>query len=557
MPTRRSRDDYANHPTDLHDSDKHDSEAFVEKELELLKHAEAIAERKQGEKQAQAPEVRTIIQLLEDFLRRKKLICYGGTAINNILPAYDQFYEKDAEIPDYDFYSPNAVHDAKELADEYAAAGYLDVQAKAGVHHGTYKVFVNFIPVADVTLLDKRIMSQMLPEAIEREGILYAPPNFLRMNVYLELSQPAGDVARWEKIYKRLQLINKHFPMLKAAERRKCGTVNFLREMSHKSLLNVERLYLTVRNTLIEQGVVFIGGYATSLYSRYMPANKQRQLKNVPDFDVLSTDYEACATALKKALVEAGLTGVKLKHVANVGEIMPAHYQVLVGSNHDIVCMIFATSGCRSYNVITLDKQKVKVASIETLLYFLLAYTYVDLNYYNSDTIMCMASYIFDVQYHNRLEQKGLLKRFSLSCYGKQETKATIFAEKGVKAKELTRGTPAWEDWFLNYNPVAKKRRTKKAQKVIQAPPEAAPLMRTPTPSASVHLSTPRHARTGTRRRRPPFSRRFVSRPAIDRERWSYDATIPPPPPTYRPTRKRRNKKRRTSYLNKWAKLFF
>ena len=67
---------------------------FVEKELELLKQAEAVAERKQGEKQAQAPEVRIIIRILEDFLRDKKLICYGGTAINNILPTYDQFYEK-------------------------------------------------------------------------------------------------------------------------------------------------------------------------------------------------------------------------------------------------------------------------------------------------------------------------------------------------------------------------------------------------------------------------------------------------------------------------------
>ncbi len=34
-------------------------------------------------------------------------------------------------------------------------------------------------------------------------GIRYAPPNFLRMNMYLELSRPAGDVSRWEKVFKR------------------------------------------------------------------------------------------------------------------------------------------------------------------------------------------------------------------------------------------------------------------------------------------------------------------------------------------------------------------
>ena len=35
------------------------------------------------------------------------------------LPLEDQFYDKDIEIPDYDFYSPNALDDAKELADIY------------------------------------------------------------------------------------------------------------------------------------------------------------------------------------------------------------------------------------------------------------------------------------------------------------------------------------------------------------------------------------------------------------------------------------------------------
>jgi hypothetical protein len=39
-----------------------------------------------------------MIKIVEDFIIRKKLICYGGTAINNILPERDQFYNK-GEIP--------------------------------------------------------------------------------------------------------------------------------------------------------------------------------------------------------------------------------------------------------------------------------------------------------------------------------------------------------------------------------------------------------------------------------------------------------------------------
>ena len=42
---------------------------------------------------------------------------------------------------------------------------------------------------------------------------MYAPPNFLRMSMYLELSRPEGDVSRWEKVLKRLILLNKHYPL--------------------------------------------------------------------------------------------------------------------------------------------------------------------------------------------------------------------------------------------------------------------------------------------------------------------------------------------------------
>ena len=126
-----------------------------EKEVEILRNAIDIAEKRKGRQTVSDPDVKKIISMLEDFLKKKKLVCYGGTAINNILPLDDQFYDKNIEIPDYDFYSPNALDDAKELADIYYNAGFQEVEAKAGVHHGTYKVYVNFIPVADITYLDK------------------------------------------------------------------------------------------------------------------------------------------------------------------------------------------------------------------------------------------------------------------------------------------------------------------------------------------------------------------------------------------------------------------
>jgi hypothetical protein len=212
------------------------SKSFEECELTILREAVDKAEEQQGRSVVNNPEIKRIITIVENFIRKKKLICYGGTAINNILPKEAQFYNKEVEIPDYDFFSTNALEDAKELADIYAKEGFVEVEAKSGQHKGTFKVFVNFIPTADVTHLSKDIFSALKKDAIKINGLYYAPPNFLRMSMFLELSRPAGDISRWEKVLKRLTLLNKYYP-LKGHE---CSKINIQREISNKQLKNKE-----------------------------------------------------------------------------------------------------------------------------------------------------------------------------------------------------------------------------------------------------------------------------------------------------------------------------
>ena len=72
-------------------------------ELTIMKHAIDANELNSKLKTVNNPEIIKIVSILESFLKRKKLICYGGTAINNILPKKLQFYDKLTEIPDYDF----------------------------------------------------------------------------------------------------------------------------------------------------------------------------------------------------------------------------------------------------------------------------------------------------------------------------------------------------------------------------------------------------------------------------------------------------------------------
>ena len=280
--------------------------SFEEKELAILRDAVDKAEDMTGRKLVHSEDIQKIIRIVESFIRKNKLVCYGGTAINNILPAADQFYNKDVEIPDYDFFSPKALEHAKALADLYASQGYIDVQAKSGVHHGTFKVYVNFIPVADITVLPLELFKSIQTDGVSVNGIKNAPPDYLRMAMYLELSRPKGDVSRWEKVLKRLTLLNKNYPMKNPL----CDKIEFMRSFEG-SKDDAVAIYNVVKDSAIDQGLVFFGGYASKMYSRYMPSNYKEKFNNSnPDFDILSDDPMMSATIIKERLQDEGFHNI-------------------------------------------------------------------------------------------------------------------------------------------------------------------------------------------------------------------------------------------------------
>jgi hypothetical protein len=181
----------------------------------------------------------------------------------------------------------------------------------------------------------------------------------------------------------------------------------------------------------------------------------RNQLEKIADFDVLSNDPETTADIVKERLKDVGIKNVKIIKREPVGEIIPVHYEIRVGN--DTIAFIYKPIACHSYNVINIGSQKVKIATIDTMLSFYLAFLYTDRPYYNQflERILCMSKFLFDVQQKNRLEQKGLLRRFSITCYGHQESVEEIRAHKAEKYKELKQkgNKEEFQEWFLNYKP--------------------------------------------------------------------------------------------------------
>ena len=565
--------------------EKDDTITYDDKELEILRKAVDVVEARKGKETMRDPEVKKIIETVEHFIADKKLVCYGGTAINNILPEDAQFYDKDIELPDYDFYSDKALEHAKELADIYYKAGYEDVEAKAGVHFGTYKVFVNFTGIADITQMEPELFKAISKESVIKNEIRYAPPNFLRMAMYLELSRPDGDVSRWEKVQKRLVLLNKHYPLKgydcdkiqfqrgfeevsgdqagiideskshstalsnttksKSESKSRSATASMKKKHYHRGgrvesketksksesasrstnnsgspsqsmsksrsksrsksqsrsqspsktiashslsaktktktstttseeskteytvdvarlsyeterelLLNQTDVYNIVRNVFIKHKVVFFGGYANILYSRYMHKHQRRLIQKIPDFDVLSEEPRIVCEDIVSELILHNYKKVKYVKHKGVGEVISEHFDIRIGE--EVVAFVYKPLACHSYNTLRIENENIRIATIDTMLSFYLAFIYANRPYYDQNRIVCMSQFLFDVQQQNRLKQTGLLKRFSIDCYGKQDTLETMRFEKTTKFEELKnkKDSKEYEQWFLRYIPL-------------------------------------------------------------------------------------------------------
>jgi len=176
---------------------------------------------------------------------------------------------------------------------------------------------------------------------------------------------------------------------------------------------------------------------------------------------------EKTAEILKERLRDEGYKHIKIIKKPGVGELLSVHYEIKI--DKETVAFIYEPIGCQSYNTIRVGNRDVRVATIDTMLMFYLAFTYANRPYYDNDRIICMAEYLFKIQQKNRLQQKGLLRRFSINCYGKQETIEDMRNEKNEKFKELknNKDSREYQERFLKYsvdntdNASAKKKKKK------------------------------------------------------------------------------------------------
>jgi len=375
-----------------------------------------------------------LFNIINHYISHNKLICYGGMAINNIIPERSERFYDEIDIPDYDCFSKNAIKDAKELS-QIIRKNYENVEVKSAMFKGTYKIFVNFIPIVDFTQVEDNLFDSIKQSSLKLNDILYASPNYLRMNIHLELSRPLGDVSRWNKIYQRLELLNKYHPFIYT-----------------KNILKIPVQYPEY-NKLTEmcKKWVILGEYAMKYFklsSKYKSnsnifvlAESLQEIKQSLDEHKFKYTYESYSNKFINNFYEFKFKGDDAK------------------DKEESLLYVFITNSCQSYNEIKENGFTVKVANIDTILMIYYALTFIKPPNLNINNL-----FVYCYLLQNIKENKSKIhKRFSLPCIGHQSTFEDLRRERddAYKTYKKNHSKKIYNDYFFRYIP-------KKTKKIVQ-----------------------------------------------------------------------------------------
>jgi len=390
----------------------------------------AIQSKTQRDREIAFGKYIAMYNVTKDFLKEKGLLLYGGLAVNLSLPKEQRFYDI-YELPDYDFFSPQARKDAIELADKYYTLGYKYVEVKPGIHFETYKVYVDFMPVADITDVPDKLFKHLLEISLSEKSVVLqnnpsldvniAPLSFLRLAFHIELSRPNGFIERWKKIYKRMVLFYHQYPVTFD----NCAVKTILHkdpETRVTELTHIVTHYCKTHNLPI---------FGTEGIKIYLSKHLKKDIHGDMIFDskmsrveIVSETFQQTALQIQdmlSSMLDKDETLVMKSHAAlNKSEFIPKHYiiSLVKGGLSRHICTVYSSQACYSYKIV----DGTSVLSIDAMLSLMYAYLFSQRDYYVIEKVKCMINILLNMQNEHLNSKKYIWKQFDLLCYGTQNT---------------------------------------------------------------------------------------------------------------------------------------
>lgn len=157
-------------------------------------------------------------EIVKKFIIDKKLIVYGGLAIDYALRLKGSSIYYEHELPDYDCVSYRNVDDAYDLGEILFNAGFESVKVIRAKHVETMRVRVNLITVADIGFIPKKYFDLYKSLVYKQLHILH--PDIQRLDLHRAFCFPLNNAPmedifhRWLKDLKRFKLYEQYYPII-------------------------------------------------------------------------------------------------------------------------------------------------------------------------------------------------------------------------------------------------------------------------------------------------------------------------------------------------------
>jgi hypothetical protein len=221
------------------------------------------------------------------------------------------------------------------------------------------------------------------------------------MNIYLELSRPAGMVQRWEKVYERLLLLNRTYPL------RDCGP------KKHRPILQSD-LQQQIVDEGIAEGAIFL-----------TVRGLQKEMEPIV---LMMSDKVA---GLCSSLRELGLLETRFEAQ---GELLPARSEFR--SEGTLVSVVFSTVACHAY----IQAGSIRLASLDLLIQMYYALYFMELRNYVPVSILCTIQRLIDLEAKRRADPSiPLREAFPMACVGHQPTLPELKRAHRVRLLEYSK----------------------------------------------------------------------------------------------------------------------
>jgi len=388
----------------------------------------------------------SVMSEIKNYIKKKGFIIYGGYAQNSLIGVKnknDEFYDE-LSRNDIEIYSSDPIGDAIALTDLLHGLGYKHVECKEGGHNETYKLFVDFLNVADISFMDPYIYKNC--PYIVVNGLKMIHPHFMLVDAYRIYADPMTSYFILEKAFTRFGKVLKHYPFDMKAE---------FNKLSYKKNDETDKLLRFVRKHIIHNSkLIVIGHYAFN----YLV--KKLDDKNVIDFNyiqLVSADFKNDFDKINKIIKDEYKNKAYYTRYNPFFQFYDEHVEF--SYNGKVFLKLYGNNTrCIVHNYS--DKKRTYFATVLlTILYLLVDYNYAIINRDKNEEMNYMSLIVRLFKIRNKyLDSKNLsildkspFQEFTLKCTGTPEEpmRASLLrglekikAGKRVKFSYRSTGTP-------------------------------------------------------------------------------------------------------------------